>query len=269
MNHYKHHLGDYAKDTAHLSMVEDGAYSRLMRRYYSTEAPLPKEMHELYRIAGARSAAEKQAVQNVVKEFFALEPDGYHQKRIDKEIAEYQAKAAKNREVGKTGGRPKKNPNGFEQETQTVSELKPKPNPQETLAISHKPVKPYPEKRIPDAQSTPAPKPPECAPPPPGEFPDIHDDRVSALHSLCIVGKVRVSLLDVRQWVADGVTEEQLQRAIEAARKKKPGGEPMSHGWVQCFVTEVRNAGVGYDQAEVIARTIAAINAKEAAGAAH
>jgi len=25
MNYYEHHLGDYVRDTAHLSMLEDGA----------------------------------------------------------------------------------------------------------------------------------------------------------------------------------------------------------------------------------------------------
>ena len=37
MNYYEHHLGDYAEATAHLSFVEDAAYSRLMRKAYATE----------------------------------------------------------------------------------------------------------------------------------------------------------------------------------------------------------------------------------------
>jgi uncharacterized protein YdaU (DUF1376 family) len=32
VNYYKHHIGDYAEATAHLSFVEDAAYLRLMRK---------------------------------------------------------------------------------------------------------------------------------------------------------------------------------------------------------------------------------------------
>ena len=31
MNYYEHHIGDYAEATAHLTFVEDAAYSRLIR----------------------------------------------------------------------------------------------------------------------------------------------------------------------------------------------------------------------------------------------
>lgn len=41
MNFYEHHLGDYMRDTAHLSMIEDAAYRRLLDAYYIREAPLP------------------------------------------------------------------------------------------------------------------------------------------------------------------------------------------------------------------------------------
>ncbi len=30
MNYYERHLGDYAKDTAHLTMIEHGAYTLLL-----------------------------------------------------------------------------------------------------------------------------------------------------------------------------------------------------------------------------------------------
>ena len=36
MNYYERHLGDYARDTGHLSMLEHGAYSLLLDRYYAT-----------------------------------------------------------------------------------------------------------------------------------------------------------------------------------------------------------------------------------------
>ena len=43
MNYYERHLGDYAKDTAHLTMIEHGAYSLLLDRYYGTEQGIPAD----------------------------------------------------------------------------------------------------------------------------------------------------------------------------------------------------------------------------------
>ena len=101
MHSYKHHLGDYAKDTGHLSMLEHGAYRLLMDRCYGRELPLPKDRADVYRLAGARSRDEKKAVDAVLGEFFTEEPDGWHQKRIDEEIAAYRELSAKASESAK------------------------------------------------------------------------------------------------------------------------------------------------------------------------
>jgi len=80
------------------------------------------------------------AVQTVLEEFFMYdtENDCWFHKRCDETILAYQAKAERNREVGKLGGRPKANPNAIPQETQVVS--KDNPN-QEPITINHKPIK--------------------------------------------------------------------------------------------------------------------------------
>ena len=70
MNYYERHLGDYAKDTAHLSMVEHGAYTLLLDRYYSTESGIPED--QAHRVARARTREEKTAVDTVLREFFTL-----------------------------------------------------------------------------------------------------------------------------------------------------------------------------------------------------
>lgn len=88
MNFYKHHIGDYAAATAHLSFVEDAAYSRLLRIYYRDEGPLPADLKAVQRLAGARTRDEKAAVETVLEEFFSLAGDGWHSKRCDEEIAE-------------------------------------------------------------------------------------------------------------------------------------------------------------------------------------
>lgn len=68
MKYYRHHLGDYAKDTRHLSMMEHGAYRLLLDYYYATESPIPDNLCE--RIANARTPTERKAVRSVLNQFF-------------------------------------------------------------------------------------------------------------------------------------------------------------------------------------------------------
>jgi len=97
MNYYEHHIGDYAQATAHLTWLEDAAYSRLLRRYYATETPLPADVSEVQRLVGARTKWERQAVETVLREFFVLREDGWHNARADAEIAKYRARSEKAR----------------------------------------------------------------------------------------------------------------------------------------------------------------------------
>lgn len=106
MRHFAHHIGDYAAATRHLSFVEDAAYRRLLDRYYQDEKPLPADLAAVVRLAGARTKDERQAVANVLSEFFLLGDDGYRQARADREIETYRAKAQAARENGTKGGRP-------------------------------------------------------------------------------------------------------------------------------------------------------------------
>ena len=95
MNYYSHHIGDYLTATAHLSILEDGCYRRLMDRYYTTEAPLPSDEQVLFRLLRARSEDEKEAVRVVLDEFFALTDAGWTHKRCDEEISQYKEKSGK------------------------------------------------------------------------------------------------------------------------------------------------------------------------------
>lgn len=97
MNYYEHHIGDYAAATAHLSLLEDAIYSRLLRRYYLQEEPLPGDLRQVARLAGARTPEEVEDVEVVLAEFFVLEQDGWHNKRADEEVARYQEKQTKAR----------------------------------------------------------------------------------------------------------------------------------------------------------------------------
>jgi uncharacterized protein YdaU (DUF1376 family) len=110
LNFYKHHIGDYDADTAHLSWVEDAAYRRLISLYYRREGPIPAEISQACRLVRATSKQEREAVETVLREFFVESPDGWRSKRCDEEIESARTKAKANQENGKGGGRPKKKP---------------------------------------------------------------------------------------------------------------------------------------------------------------
>jgi uncharacterized protein YdaU (DUF1376 family) len=97
MNYYEHHIGDYAEATAHLTFIEDATYSRLIRKYYATEKPLPMDVKLVQRLINARLKEEKNAVVSVLNEFFTLTNDGWRQERCDHEIARFKDKQLKAR----------------------------------------------------------------------------------------------------------------------------------------------------------------------------
>lgn len=89
MNYYERHIGDYLKDTAHLSLLEHGVYSRLLDVYYTRECPISDA--EAARLIGARSRDEKAALRAVLAEFFYMKEGSldWSHKRCDAEIARY------------------------------------------------------------------------------------------------------------------------------------------------------------------------------------
>lgn len=89
MNYFEHHIGDYDEATSHLTAVEDGIYHRLLRKYYATEAPLLADVEKLQRLVRARTKEEKQAVVDMLAEFFTLLEDGWHQSTCDEVILDY------------------------------------------------------------------------------------------------------------------------------------------------------------------------------------
>lgn len=130
MNYYERHLGDYAKDTAHLSMIEHGAYSLLLDRYYATEAGIPAD--QAHRVARARTKEERDAVDAVLQEFFRLENGVWLKERCEEEIEKAQARIASARTNGGKGGRPRKNPiktqnepSGFPEDNPIETQQKP------------------------------------------------------------------------------------------------------------------------------------------------
>jgi uncharacterized protein YdaU (DUF1376 family) len=93
--------------TLTLSMAQMGAYDRLLDYYYEEEKPLPSEVDECCRIAGAVSKQDRADVKKVLDKFFVLSEAGFNQERADAEIILGRHKIAVAKANGKAGGRPK------------------------------------------------------------------------------------------------------------------------------------------------------------------
>lgn len=107
VNYYQRFLGDYARDTRHLSLLAHGAYSLLLDAYYATERPLPADIDSLCRICGAINQLERAAVEDIADMFFPVCEDGLrHNKRADIEIAKAVPRIAAAKANGLRGGRP-------------------------------------------------------------------------------------------------------------------------------------------------------------------
>src|SRR5262245_40404887 len=99
MNFYKRYLGDYMRDTAHLSLLEHGVYTVLLDIMYATGKPLPASLKELAVLSRARLKHERRALLRIANEFFPVNGDGFrHNKRADKEIAKGLELSEKQRE---------------------------------------------------------------------------------------------------------------------------------------------------------------------------
>ena len=108
MNHYRHHIGDYRKDTSHLSLLEHGIYRQALDLYYLEESPLPADMQRLMRLLCVRNADEERALCAVLEDFFSLTNEGYVHARCERELEAIYAKSEKAREsAGKRWGREK------------------------------------------------------------------------------------------------------------------------------------------------------------------
>jgi uncharacterized protein YdaU (DUF1376 family) len=133
LHYYQFNIGDYRKDTVHLSRLEHSIYRDLIDWYYLDEKPIPKETQSVSRRLRLVSQEEQNALLAVLEDFFICSEDGWKHKRIDQEIQGYHGMCETNRTNGSKGGRPKKNPLG--------SDSQPTRNPnQEPITNNQEPI---------------------------------------------------------------------------------------------------------------------------------
>lgn len=134
MHYYKRNLGDYAKKTGRLTMLQHGAYTLLIDSCYDRET-FPT-LEQALNWTWASSEAEIEAVKFVLSRFFTLDKDGcYVQDRILCELLEYHAKADTNKRIAIERETKRK-----EKSTNRVPVVNEPPPNHKPLTINHKPI---------------------------------------------------------------------------------------------------------------------------------
>lgn len=227
MNYYSRHLGDYARDTGHLSILEHGAYTLLLDRYYVSEAGIPAD--QAHRLARARTREEKQAVDMVLEEFFTLEEGIWINKRCEEEIAKAQTQIKANQENGRKGGRPRKKapgsenetqekPNGFSMGSENETEVKGHQTPITNSQLIKESTSYFQSESADSAGAEPAPENLENPPPdtggrrPAGSLPDCPHGQILALYARHLP-----HLTQHRSW--EGARREKLRCRWQQAAK--------------------------------------------------
>ena len=139
MNYYPRYPAHYVAKTMHLSMEQDGAYTRLLDWCYSNERAVPHAQR--YAIARATKPSERRSVDEVLVEFFTHDNGVWSNGRVIDEIDAATPKIEAARLNGKKGGRPRNkkpsgfaenNPMGFQDETQNEPTAKAPQSPVST-----------------------------------------------------------------------------------------------------------------------------------------
>jgi uncharacterized protein YdaU (DUF1376 family) len=97
MNYYPHHIGDFIRDTANLNDHQTITYMRMLWAYYLSEKAFPDEPDDI----AFAMRSDNVTVSLLLKHYFVKLDDGWHQKRIDNEIAIYKAKLQQASNAGK------------------------------------------------------------------------------------------------------------------------------------------------------------------------
>jgi uncharacterized protein YdaU (DUF1376 family) len=112
LHYYQHNISDYRADTGHLTLLEHGCYHQLLDQYYLNEEPLPLDIDKIFRLLTARTQDEKDAIENVLKDFFIKTEAGFIQRRADDEIKFYHDRVDQAAIAGRKSAEKRANSNG-------------------------------------------------------------------------------------------------------------------------------------------------------------
>jgi uncharacterized protein YdaU (DUF1376 family) len=87
VNYYRRYVGDLAKKTQGLDATELGTYDMMMDYCYAQERPLPLDLDEIHVICRCSKPEHFAAVTKVLARYWTAREDGYHQDRVDQELA--------------------------------------------------------------------------------------------------------------------------------------------------------------------------------------
>ena len=138
MHYYPFNIGDYRRDSSHLTLLEHGVYRQLLDQYYLDEKPLTLDEEKLFRLISARSEDEKQATRNVLHDFFTKTKDGYVKNRCHREIEFYQERLDIASKAGKASAL--KRATTVQHEGNDRSTTVQLTNNQEPITNNHKPI---------------------------------------------------------------------------------------------------------------------------------
>jgi len=220
------YYGDYMRDTGHLSLVEDGAYRRLLDHYYATRKPLPAIAEQLQRICRAVADEEKEAVLTIIQQFFILEGDGYHNRRADEEIAKALDISGKRRAAAK--------------KRHTLASVQPPVNtPAIAIAIASTTTAtssiPHPSIAVGENERAVSPSIPQA----PAEWEAFFIHRGFPSHK--VRGNIKLTGL-FRQWIAHKLSMDLVGHACDTADAKR-GSPPANPVYYGGFVEELAAHG--------------------------
>jgi len=93
MHYYQLHIGDWIKDTSHLTLQEEAIYHRLLMVYYNKERPFPDDLKMISRAIRARG--DEDIISDLLEEFFYKKGKKWYNKRAELELKKYKEKSEK------------------------------------------------------------------------------------------------------------------------------------------------------------------------------
>jgi len=103
VKYYRRYMGDYARDTGHLTALQHGFYTLLLDWQYAKRAPIPAQIASAYSIAKAHRKNERELCLAVLEEFFPVTDGERWNKRAKQEITKGETAIDAMREAGKKG----------------------------------------------------------------------------------------------------------------------------------------------------------------------